>query len=107
MKCREAVEVTESCKKSFVENGLQIPSEIYEPVGCDACRGTGYEGRCGVFESVVCNEAISNAIASNATEAEIRRLIRSQGTAALFAEAMKKVLEGITGFDEANSVHWL
>ncbi len=107
MKCRKAVEVTERCKESFVENGLQIPSESYEPVGCDACRATGFEGRCGAFESVVCNEAIANAIASNATEAEIRRLIRSQGTAALSAEAMKKVCEGITSFDEANSVHWL
>ena len=107
MKCRKAGEVTASCKESFVESGLQIPSEIYEPVGCDVCRGTGFEGRCGVFESVVCNEAISQAIASNAAEAEIRRLIRSQGTDVLSAEAMKKVRDGLTNFDEANSVHWL
>ena len=107
MKCRKTGELTAGCTESFIENGLQAPSEIYEPVGCDACRGTGFEGRCGVFESVVCNAAISNAIASNATESEIRRLIRSQGTASLSAEAMKKVRDGITSFDEANSVHWL
>ncbi len=107
MKCRKAGEVIAGCTESSIEKYLQAPSEIYEPIGCDACRGTGFEGRCGVFENVVCNEAISNAIAANATESEIRRLIRSQGTTALSAEAMKKVRDGITSFDEAISVHWL
>ena len=107
LKCRIVSEVKANCKEFFVENGLQIPSEIYEPVGCDDCRGSGFSGRIGVFESVVCNEAISLAIVNNATEAELRGLIRSQGVAGLSAETMKKVCDGSTSFDEAISVHWL
>ncbi len=32
--------------------GDAAPDTLYEPVGCDACRGTGYRGRVGIFEVV-------------------------------------------------------
>ncbi len=105
--CRKACELTEKRKEVFAENGLSLPDVIYEPVGCDSCRGTGFKGRCGVFESVSCNPELSLAIANNATEAELRCLIRSQGVSSLTVEAMKKVKDGITSFDEANSIRWL
>ena len=30
--------------------GLRAGEAIHEPVGCERCGGTGYRGRCGVFE---------------------------------------------------------
>ena len=107
VECRKAGEPTEKQKEAFTENGLVPPNEIYEPVGCDACRGTGFKGRCGVFECVSINTELTEAIANNTTEAELRRLIRSQGIASLTEEALKKVRDGITSFDEAISIRWL
>jgi len=49
----------------------------------------------------------AKAIANNATEAELRLMIRSQGVASLTVEALRKVQNGITSFDEANPIRWL
>jgi type II secretory ATPase GspE/PulE/Tfp pilus assembly ATPase PilB-like protein len=106
-KCRKSVAISPPCQEAFADYHLEAPPEIFEPVGCDECRGSGFYGRCGVFESVVCNEGIAEAIAENATESEIRRLIRTQGNASLSMDAMRKVRDGITSFAEAQAVHWL
>jgi type IV pilus assembly protein PilB len=79
---------------------------VYQPVGCDACRGTGFKGRCGVFECVRIDEDLAKAISDNANEEEIRRLIRAKGISSLTAEALKKVIDGVTSLDEALSVRW-
>ncbi len=107
VQCRKSVGPSEQCKEAFSEYGLVTPPQIYEPVGCDACRGTGFKGRSGVFECVKCDAELTRAIASNVTEAELRRLIRSQGITSLNAEALNKVSVGITSFLEAISVRWL
>ena len=107
VECRRAGDLKEKQKEAFAENGLVPPNETYEPGGCDACRGTGFKGRCGVFECVSINSDLTHAIASNAIEADLRSLIRSQGVASLTVEALKIVQDGITSFDEANSIRWL
>ena len=106
-KCRKASELAPNCIEIFSEHGVEIPPVVYEPAGCDACRGTGFKGRCGVFECVKINDELSEMIASKATEAELRQLIRTKGIASLTSEALRKVSQGITSFDEANSVRWL
>jgi type II secretory ATPase GspE/PulE/Tfp pilus assembly ATPase PilB-like protein len=106
-KCRQATEPNESCQESFYELGLDLPASVYQAVGCDACRGTGFKGRCGVFECVQIDFELAELIANNATEAELRRQIRSKGISSLTAEAMLKVRNGITSFEEANSLRWL
>ena len=32
--------------------GLEPGAPLYRPKGCDACRGTGYRGRVGIFEVI-------------------------------------------------------
>jgi general secretion pathway protein E len=106
LECRRATAIPDECQEMFTDCHIQPPAEIYEAVGCDACRGTGFRGRCGVFEVVVCDGELAEAVAANASEAEIRRIIRSQ-TASLTAESMQKVRDGFTSFNEARSVRWL
>jgi type II secretory ATPase GspE/PulE/Tfp pilus assembly ATPase PilB-like protein/nucleotide-binding universal stress UspA family protein len=107
LQCRKPVAVPPPCQEAFADYHLEVPTEIFEPVGCDACRGSGYYGRSGVFESVVFNGEIADAIAENATESELRRLIRTQGNASLMMDALRKVRDGVTSFKEAQSIHWL
>lgn len=104
--CRRVTAIPRDCQDLFEDYQLEVPADIFEPVGCEACRGSGFRGRCGVFETVVCDSEIAEAIADNASEAEIRRIIRSK-TASLTAESLQKVFAGITSFDEARSVRWL
>lgn len=107
LKCRKAVAVSTKCQDALAAEQIEIPMEIYEPVGCESCRSSGFYGRCGIFETIMCEGDVSQAIANGADEAEIRRLIRLQGTASLSADALAKVRDGITSFGEAISARWL
>ena len=42
----------------------EIPAEItlHKAVGCAACDETGYRGRTGIFEGIVMDEAVEEAI---------------------------------------------
>ena len=106
-KCRKPGEFNEQDKDLFRAHGIEVPAVVLEPVGCVECRNTGFKGRCGIFECLKIDDGIKNAIAENATEAELRQLIRTQGIASLTAEALGKVREGITSFSEAVSVRWI
>ncbi len=41
-------------------NGFKLPEEavFFEPIGCDKCRGTGFLGRSGIFELLVCTPSL-------------------------------------------------
>ena len=43
-------------------------AEVYEPVGCATCNGTGYAGRVGLYEVLVVNDEIRSLIISKAIE---------------------------------------
>jgi type II secretory ATPase GspE/PulE/Tfp pilus assembly ATPase PilB-like protein len=105
-KCRRPCDLEPQNLETFTLHGVEIPNVVYQPVGCDACRGVGYKGRCGVFECVRMDAELAKAISDGASEAEIRRLIRAKGITSLTAEALKKASAGITSFDEALSVRW-
>ncbi|MGN6136443.1 MAG: ATPase, T2SS/T4P/T4SS family, partial [Aureliella sp.] len=107
MTCRQAGPISEACAAIMAEHGIAAPETVYESVGCSACRGTGFSGRCGVFETIACDGELSTAISDGKSEAELRRLIRSGGTPSLTHDALTKVRDGITSFQEAVSVRWL
>ncbi|MBL8740708.1 MAG: type II/IV secretion system protein, partial [Myxococcales bacterium] len=51
--------------------------------GCDACRGTGYRGRVGLYELFVVDDVIADAISRGATALELRRAARAKGMRSL------------------------
>src|SRR5205823_8035054 len=60
--CREAYLPTpEELKEIGLATEKQKPREprmIYRPKGCDACNGTGYRGRTGIYEIMMVDDAI-------------------------------------------------
>jgi general secretion pathway protein E len=105
--CRQSMSPSEDCQRAFEEQGLAVPSLIFDASGCDRCRGTGFIGRCGVFECVAMNTELLDAIARNATESEMRSLFRAHGATSLLADALTKVADGITSYSEAQSARWM
>ena len=72
--------------------------------GCRRCRGTGYKGRCGIFEIFPLSEQMKKMItAGNSTE-EIRQLAIREGMTTLREDAWEKVKAGITTYEEAMRV---
>jgi type II secretory ATPase GspE/PulE/Tfp pilus assembly ATPase PilB-like protein len=74
--------------------------DILQAVGCDACSGTGYRGRCGIFELLPVTESIESLIISRRSTHEIRERAINEGLTTLRADGWRKVLDGVTTTDE-------
>jgi type IV pilus assembly protein PilB len=69
--------------------------------GCSRCRYRGYSGRIAIFELLVLNEVVRDAIIARKTSYEIRRIsTESTGLVTLLEDAIYKGAEGLTSFDE-------
>jgi general secretion pathway protein E len=69
--------------------------------GCRACRGTGYKGRCGVFEILPLSSQIKKMVADDRHSLEIRQVAIREGMTTLREDAWDKVKRGITTVEEA------
>jgi general secretion pathway protein E len=100
------------CSESFTIDaseviGLGFPEDRQGPLtlkrgrGCQQCRGTGYLGRCGIFEIFPMSESIKKLTNSNAPTSEIKAMAVREGMTPLLADAWQKIINGITTYEEA------
>ena len=69
--------------------------------GCPACRHIGYKGRVAVFEILVLNELVRDALLSRKTAYEIRRVcVEASGLVTLLEDGITKAAAGLTSFEE-------
>ena len=69
--------------------------------GCTNCHHTGYKGRIAVFELLVLNEFIRDAVLNSKPSYEIRKIsMETSGLVTLFEDAVYKAAAGITTIDE-------
>ncbi|HOO21063.1 MAG TPA: GspE/PulE family protein [Kiritimatiellia bacterium] len=75
------------------------PAWTASPDGCPECLG-GYKGRTGIHELLAVTPAVSEAIRSAVTSAELRRLAAADGFRDMLADGADKVLAGVTSVAE-------
>ncbi|CAB1064087.1 Type II secretory pathway, ATPase PulE/Tfp pilus assembly pathway, ATPase PilB [Olavius sp. associated proteobacterium Delta 1] len=69
--------------------------------GCGQCQYTGYSGRIGIFELLILDEQVRNAIIDQKTSQEIRLIsIESTGLVTLLEDGIVKAAAGLTTIDE-------
>lgn len=69
--------------------------------GCARCDFTGYSDRTGVFELLVLNESVKEAILERKTSYEIRRMsIETSGLVTLLEDGLAKAAKGIISISE-------
>ena len=92
--------------KHVEEYGVTVgaPYKIYESVGCDKCNGTGYKGRCGIYEAILTDENIEKIMIENPSEREIKKVSEKQGLLDMKEDGIIKVVKGITSIQEVMSV---
>ena len=80
------------------------PTVLHRPAGCLECRMTGYSGRVGVYELLVCSSAVRQLITAGADEAAVRAQALKEGMKPLRISGAMKVAAGITTIDEVLKV---
>ncbi len=68
--------------------------------GCPSCGQTGYQGRSGVFELLVANDAIRGQIHNRAAEADIRAAALAAGMTLMRDDGERLVQMGLTSREE-------
>jgi general secretion pathway protein E len=107
--------ICSQCAESFSMKGEELlklgfpvaENDVYtlkRGKGCRHCRGTGYKGRCGIFELFPLSEQMKKMIIDRHSSNEIRKLAIREGMTTLREDAWEKVKAGITTYEEAMRV---
>ena len=79
-------------------------AQLYEPVGCQRCGGSGYYERIGVYEILELTSALRERIVRRCATEELRREAILQGMQTLSQSVRRLVLEGVTSVQEMRRV---
>ena len=87
--------VTDPYKKYFPEGTV-----FYKGAGCRECNDAGYMGREMIAEVLPISEELASMIAKSASKDEMIAQAVKEGFEPMFANAMKKVVSGVTTIEE-------
>lgn len=96
------------CKKPMLATDIEralmgitseMPVTIYHPVGCEACRHSGYSGRSGVYELIAIDENLRTMIHDGSAEQKMRKYARELFPS-LRQDGYRRVLLGDTSLEE-------
>ena len=77
---------------------------LLQATGCEACDGSGYQGRMGVFSFIEVNSAVAAAIREEKGEQDIENVGRSKGFETLEEAALRLAYQGVTSIEEIERV---
>jgi type IV pilus assembly protein PilB len=73
---------------------------FYKGQGCDACVGTGYKGRQGLYEVLSLSSELRRMILRGASTEELRDQAVREGMFTLRVDGMQKIKRGVTTLEE-------
>lgn len=100
------------CKEAYVPNEEQLAAdfgqfadefrgrEVYHPVGCDNCMGTGYKGRMAIYEIMELSEATKAMVLNTADSNQLRKQAKADGMDTLTQNGVTKTKLGLTTLTE-------
>jgi general secretion pathway protein E len=72
--------------------------------GCDACSGTGYRGRTGIYELLLVDDELRAQLMRAGGASELRRLAVAHGMRTLHEDGLRLVAAGVTTLEEVMRV---
>jgi type II secretory ATPase GspE/PulE/Tfp pilus assembly ATPase PilB-like protein len=82
---------------------FRLPADdrrFFRPVGCEACAGTGFRGRLGVYELFASDEELADLIAHGEPPSRLRHAARERGMRTLLDDALAKARAGLVPLAE-------
>jgi len=83
---------------------VKKPYRVYYGEGCLECRGTGYRGRTGIFEVMEFTDKLKAVLSDKIEISALYDSAKSDGMVNLRRVAVRKMLEGITTYEEVMSI---
>jgi len=100
--CRKAVPLPEADVLTDIRFPVDrlVRPEVFEAAGCDSCRGTGFKGRCGIFEILPVSEQIQSLVTGRHSAGDIKQQALREGMHTLRDDGWAKVANGTTTIEE-------
>ncbi|NVL90720.1 MAG: Flp pilus assembly complex ATPase component TadA [Desulfobacterales bacterium] len=100
--CRKPYVPDQHLLSSFAIRSIDTDKfEFYQPEGCPQCGYTGFKGRTAIYEIMVVNDAIRDAILARKTSTQIRHIAREKANLISMREdGFYKATLGITSLEE-------
>lgn len=103
--CKQEVATDEQAWNELVRPfKVKMPEKVSRPVGCLECRGTGYRGRMGVYETLPMTPALKSVIHRSNDLESITRQALKDGMKPLRISGALKVARGLTTIEEVMRV---
>jgi type IV pilus assembly protein PilB len=102
--CKTPVTDVKESVSAYLEKYNASPDELYVGAGCEKCRQTGFKGRIGIFELLLIDDEMRDAITANPALGELRRFARQQGMPGLRDDGLRKIEAGLTTAEEVMRV---
>lgn len=112
--CRIPVSLTNEYKERIKKFISKLPSRInrqehesvklFKPKGCEKCNHLGYRGRIAIFELLTVGVNIQEMIMKDTSEVAIQEFALSHGMVTTQQDGILKAINGITTFEEIESV---
>ena len=83
---------------------LTKPTHIYKPVGCLACRNTGFRGRSGIYEMLTMTPTLRKLITPETDLSKLTKMAQQLGMQPLIINGAEKVAAGLTTIEEVLKV---
>lgn len=106
MICEDCKEPYEPSKATLEKWGLKDRGDValYRGRGCEACKGTGYRGRTGIFELMIIDDELRELVVIGASAVTIRKKAQEKGMRLLREDGLEKALAGLTSIEEVARV---
>jgi len=98
------------CKAESVPTGEELAKlgladkgrkyKFYKGQGCDSCNGTGFSGRCAIYEILMVSQPIEKLVLERADGPVIKTKAVEEGMMTIFHDALIKAVNGQTSIDE-------
>jgi type IV pilus assembly protein PilB len=88
----------------FCEEDLDGSWQAFGPTGCDACKGTGYKGRIGIYEVMPISDEMRQLIMRSANALDIADQSQKEGVKNLRQSGLLKVKQAVTSLEEVEAI---
>ena len=99
--CRRPVSAPEGAHKLLKALGLPVPARFWDAAGCDACAGSGIQGRVLLYELLIVNRRIRQAIHDGLAGRALEEVAIAEGMIPKAHYLVELLARGEVGWSEA------